>query len=102
MSIAASWFDNPKRVVWRDGRNTRLGRPPRPGDLVGYRNKSGRIYHVGIIVSWDDNGRFVSIEGNTSWRQTVERDSSVNDGVRRKNRRQSQAYIVCDLIEDVA
>ncbi len=99
MSIAAAWFADRSRVVWKNGHNTRLGRSPRPGDLVGYQNKSGRIYHVGIVVEWH-NDYFISIEGNTSWKQAIERDSSKNDGVRKKRRRTSQAYIVCDLISE--
>lgn len=99
MALAASWFASKTKIVWRKGKNLKLFQPPQPGDLVGYINKKGRIYHIGIIVEWKDEANYyVSIEGNTSWRQTIDRDASRSDGVRIKKRQKDQAYVVANWV----
>ena len=96
---AQDWFSDKRKIVWKHGQNVQLNRPPQMGDLVGYRFRSGRISHVGIIVEWEETkGYYISVEGNTSWRNAIDRDSGTNDGVRLKKRLKETAYIVADWI----
>ena len=96
---AQEWFNDKRKIVWKNGQEVRINRPPQTGDLVGYKFRSGRISHIGIIIEWDDTkSYFISIEGNTSWRNAIDRDAGVNDGVRLKKRSKDSAYIVADWI----
>ncbi|GAB4049432.1 hypothetical protein GCM10028810_39760 [Spirosoma litoris] len=96
---AAQWFNDPKRFVY--SKRKILPGKPRPGDVVGYRFKSGSISHIGIIVEWPDGkDYYISMEGNTGTSSTVYRDNNRNDAVRMKRRPKSLAYVVASTLYD--
>ncbi|GAB3999502.1 hypothetical protein GCM10028807_49920 [Spirosoma daeguense] len=94
---AASWFLDAKAYVY--SKRKILPRKPRPGDVVGYRFRSGKISHIGIIVEWPDKGDYYyAVEGNTGTSANVYRDNNKNDAVRLKRRPKSMAYVVASTL----
>ncbi|GAB2585678.1 CHAP domain-containing protein [Spirosoma areae] len=94
---AAQWFLDNKAYVY--SKRKIVPGKPRPGDVVGYRFRSGRISHIGIIVEWPDGkDYYISMEGNTGTSSTVYRDNNRNDAVRMKRRPKAMAYLVASTL----
>jgi hypothetical protein len=94
---AAQWFRNPKAFVY--SKRKIVSGKPKPGDVVGYRFRSGAISHIGIIVEWPEGkDYYLSMEGNTGTSSTVYRDNNRNDAVRLKRRPKSLAYVVASTL----
>lgn len=103
---AASWFDNPKRIVQyaRHGNTRRINSKIKRGMVVGYRfvSFSNRISHVEFIDKWDDDDDemylFV-IGGNTGASGSLNTVIREGDGVYHKKRQKAKVALIADWLD---
>ena len=92
----SAWSPNyaqPKDIIWKAKRKNNI--TLKEGDVVTfYYSNLGRVGHTGFYVKTDNNGYFITIEGNTN-----NGGSREGDGVYKKKRDPNKVYAISRYIK---
>lgn len=90
----SAWSPNyATNIIWKAKRNNNI--TPKSGDVVTfYYSNLGRIGHTGFYIKTDNDGYFITIEGNTN-----NGGSREGDGVYKKKRDPNKVYAISRYIE---